>query len=232
MKIFASNGTFLLDKFNLLDAFIVILSFILNLSGIVAKGLGVLRLIRVGVITVRRITGKETIDPEGEVMKIMKKIEQLPHLSTSLKDKCTWAIEMIENNKLYDINLEMNNNDKNLDMEAKRWLHLASDASNDTTLWFERDLDDFLKEIHREIDENHIKQEEDDEKIKTILNLPTRKWNRLVKMLDNFDEWKFDIFKYYEILGESTLAHFSFRIFHKYSLFEKFNISEPNFLEL
>jgi len=125
----------------------------------------------------------------------------------------------------------MNNKDKNPEMEAKRWLHLASDKSNDTSLWFERDLDDFLKEIHRE-GEDQNKQEEDDEKIKGILKLQTRKWNRLVKMLDNFDDWNFDIFKYYEILGDSALAHFSFRIFHKYSLLDKFNISESNFLEL
>jgi len=85
VKTFASNGRYLFDKFNLLDAFIVIVSFILNLSGIVAKGLGVLRLIRVGVITVRRITGKEAIDPEGGVMKIMRQIENLPQLSTALK---------------------------------------------------------------------------------------------------------------------------------------------------
>jgi hypothetical protein len=59
MKTFASTFRYLFDKFNLFDAFIVIISFILNLMGIVAKGLGVLRLIRVGVITVRKITGKE-----------------------------------------------------------------------------------------------------------------------------------------------------------------------------
>jgi len=221
-----------LDKFNLLDALIVTVSFVLNIIGIVAKGLGVLRLIRVGVITVRKITGKETFDPEGGVMKIMRELEQLPQLSPALRAECTWAIEIIENNKLYDINLEMDNKDLNLEVEAKRWLYFASDASNDTTLWFERDLDDFLKEIHREVEEDRNKLEEDDEKIKRILNIQTRKWNRLIKILDNFDDWKFDIFKYYEILGDSTLAHFSFRVFHRYSLLEKFNISDSNFLEL
>ena len=36
----------------------------------------------------------------------------------------------------------------------------VDDAANDTTKWFERDLDDFLKEIHREPEENE-KDEED-----------------------------------------------------------------------
>ncbi len=43
------------------------------------------------------------------------------------------------------------------DMEAKAWLNITTEQANDTTLWFERDLDDFLKELHREdgeIDQN------------------------------------------------------------------------------
>lgn len=57
LKTFASNLRFLLDKFNMFDATIVIISFALNMAGIIAKGLGVLRLVRVVVITIRKITG-------------------------------------------------------------------------------------------------------------------------------------------------------------------------------
>lgn len=57
MKAFASNGMYFFDFFNCFDAIIVFVSEIFNLMGIVAKGLGVLRLIRVVVITVRKITG-------------------------------------------------------------------------------------------------------------------------------------------------------------------------------
>jgi hypothetical protein len=60
LKCFASNFMFLLlDGFNMFDATIVIASWFLNLSGITAKGLGVLRLIRVVVITMRSITGNK-----------------------------------------------------------------------------------------------------------------------------------------------------------------------------
>lgn len=52
LKTFASNLRFLFDKFNCFDAIIVIVSFSLNMSGIIAKGLGVLRLVRVVVITI------------------------------------------------------------------------------------------------------------------------------------------------------------------------------------
>lgn len=47
----------------------------------------------------------------------------------------------------------MSNEQKNMDMDAKAWLNITTDAANDTTNWFERDLDDFLKEIHRDNDE-------------------------------------------------------------------------------
>jgi hypothetical protein len=60
LKTFASNFMFLFDVFNAFDASIVLLSEILNIMGIIAKGLGVLRLIRVVVITVRKITGNQS----------------------------------------------------------------------------------------------------------------------------------------------------------------------------
>ena len=57
LKAFASTGMYFVDFFNCFDAIIVLSSEVLNLMGITAKGLGVLRLIRVVVITVRKITG-------------------------------------------------------------------------------------------------------------------------------------------------------------------------------
>lgn len=47
----------------------------------------------------------------------------------------------------------MSTEEKNMDMEAKAWLNITTEAANDTTTWFERDLDDFLKELHREAEE-------------------------------------------------------------------------------
>lgn len=57
LKIFASQGMYFFDFFNCFDGAIVFISFILNILEIVAKGLVVLRLIRVVVITIRKITG-------------------------------------------------------------------------------------------------------------------------------------------------------------------------------
>ena len=60
LKTFASSGMFLMDAFNTFDAIIVFLSWILMLFGITAKGLGVLRLIRVVVIIIRSITDNKS----------------------------------------------------------------------------------------------------------------------------------------------------------------------------
>jgi hypothetical protein len=61
----------------------------------------------------------------------------------------------------------MSSEEKNMDVEAKAWLNITTDPANDTTQWFERDLDDFLKEIHRENEEvDPNKQEEEEERIK------------------------------------------------------------------
>ena len=60
LKSFASNMMYLQDKFNMFDAVIVMISGILNLMGFIIKGLGVLRLIRVVVIILRKITGNQS----------------------------------------------------------------------------------------------------------------------------------------------------------------------------
>jgi hypothetical protein len=62
-------------------------------------------------------------------------------------------MDIIESNKLYELNLDTTNDEKNMDMEAKAWLNMTTEAANDTSAWFERDLDDFLKELHREAEE-------------------------------------------------------------------------------
>jgi len=57
-----------------------------------------------------------------------------------------------------------------MEMDAKYWLNVTTDVANDTTRWFERDLDDFLKEIHRDTDEvDHAKEDEEGERLKQIL---------------------------------------------------------------
>jgi hypothetical protein len=80
-------------------------------------------------------------------------LHDLPEISNSIKKEARFAINIIESNKLYDLNIDMNSEEKTMDAEAKSWLNITTEIANDTTLWFERDLDDFLKELHRENEE-------------------------------------------------------------------------------
>lgn len=121
-------------------------------------------------------------------------------------------------------------------MDAKAWLNMTTEIANDTTRWFERDLDDFLKEIHRDNEEvDPAKQDEEEEKLRQLIDCPQRLWNTVSKMMDDFDSttndavlWNFDVFKYVETLGASSLCHFGIRLFMRYGLIEKFGISEGN----
>jgi len=121
----------------------------------------VLRLIRVVVITIRKITGNtsklrhqtKNLNPVESVITLLQQISELKALPLAAKKEARWALDIIEANKLYALNFDISNEEKNMDAEAKAWLNMTTDAANDTTQWFERDLDDFLKEIHRENDE-------------------------------------------------------------------------------
>jgi len=76
------------------------------------------------------------------------------------------------------------------------------------------------------------KLEEEEERIKQIINVPTRKWTHATKVMDDFDKWEFDTFKYQDILGDQALMHFGFKLFQNYGLLEKFSIADGNFQNL
>ena len=108
LKTFASSGRFLMDGFNLFDAAIVIGSWALMIKGITFKGLGVLRLIRVVVITIRTIQGNKSrlrqaskqSSPVVQVLQILSKFENLP-VPNSIKKEAKFVALIIEDNKLY-----------------------------------------------------------------------------------------------------------------------------------
>ena len=65
-----------------------------------------------------------------------------------------------------------------------------------------------------------------------MINVSSRQWTALIKMMDQFDKWDFDTLTYSENLGESVLIHFGFKLFQSYGLCDKFSISEPNLVSL
>lgn len=135
-------------------------------------------------------------------------------MSNSVRKEAKFVIDIIESNKLYDLNIDMSSEEKNLDMEAKAWLNISTEAANDTTLWFERDLDDFLKELHRDSEEVDPHQlEEEEERIKQIIQINTRQWNLVLKMMESFEIWDFNTHTYVELLSEPAILHFGFKLF-------------------
>lgn len=50
-----------------------------------------------------------------------------------MKKEAKWVIEIIESNKLYALNFDMANEERNMDVEAKAWLNMTTEAANDTT---------------------------------------------------------------------------------------------------
>ena len=112
LKTFASSGQFLIDGFNLFDAAIVVVSWVLMIRGITFKGLGVLRLIRVVVITIRSITGNKTRlrhtkqnNPVDSVITILRQFQDLP-ISNSVKKESKLIAQIIEDSRLYELALD------------------------------------------------------------------------------------------------------------------------------
>ena len=72
-------------------------------------------------------------NPVESVIKILKGIVDAKELSNSIKKEAKWAIEIIESNKLYDLNFDMASEEKGMGVEAKAWLNMTTEAANDTT---------------------------------------------------------------------------------------------------
>ena len=133
LKTFSSSGAFLWDWFAFFDAAIVIVSYGLLLNGITQKGLGVLRLIRVVVITIRSITGKKSRlrhqskqqDPIGSVIQILTQMQDLP-IQNSIKKEAKLCAQLIGDSKLYELAMDQTGEGQQ-DMEAKAWLNITTE---------------------------------------------------------------------------------------------------------
>lgn len=62
--------------------------------------------------------------------------------------------------------------------------------------------------------------------------MSARQWSNILKIMDDFEKWEFDIFEYSSILGDNFLLHFSFRLFQMYGLLDKFSIADQNLVSL
>ena len=97
-------------------------------------------------------------------------------------------------------------------------------------------MEDYLKEMHKENDKEKVEDEED---LKALLNtrlveqgkevIPKWKWTKLATIIDGFETWEFDVFKYWDILEDKTLLHFGVKLFQNKGLLDKFSIPEHSF---
>ena len=74
--------------------------------------------------------------------------------------------------------------------------------------------------------------EEEEERLRQIMDVTARQWSNILKIMDEFEKWDFDLFEYCSLLGENFLLHFSFRLFQMYGLLEKFSIADQNMVSL
>ena len=240
MRIFAVSYLFFLDPFNIFDTTIVVLSFCLFFVGVSAGGLAVLRLMRLLRLLVvfrkvnnsskRKSRGKFTTALE-EALFILRDLRSIKKLTAKQKKELSWTINIIETNKLYEVNL-VQSQDKGsgttaIDMDSRRWLLLATSAACDPLQWFDRDLDDYLYERQRDGEPGEVK-EDFDRQIRAIVDMPERTHSQLEKIFDDVGKWRFNAFQYAEICGDQMIAHFLTRIFQFYNIMGKFEVPELN----
>lgn len=46
-----------------------------------------------------------------------------------------------------------------------------------------------------------------------MIDANARQWTNILKIMDEFEKWDFNVFEYCDILGDNVLIHFGFRLF-------------------
>jgi hypothetical protein len=129
IRIFGVGIGYLFDCMNLFDAIIIIVSLFLYIFGIVSKPLAVLRLIRILLVSVVKFTGNQfqlrfrrgEDDPVKALEEMLRDLLKETAFKKSIKDQLNWAIRVIEQNKLQD----MDSSKEKLDMYEETWLKVT-----------------------------------------------------------------------------------------------------------
>lgn len=233
-NVFVQSLGYYKDYFNVFDTIIVLVSFIMFFVGQNTKGLAVLRLLRlVRLVIVLRKVSVTKRNNSGyataleETLAILKTLKSEKKLNFRQKKELTWAIEIIESNKLYDVSIdqkiEKGSGQVSQDAEAKKWIAMATKTANDPLQWFDRDLDDYLYERKRDNDFGEDKGMFEEE-FRQHVPLPDRTHFQLEKIFDDIAKWRFNSFQYFEMCGNQMIAHFIFRLFHFYDILRKFQV--------
>jgi hypothetical protein len=234
VNLFVQGFQFYADVFNVFDTIVVLASFIIFFLQFSARGLAVLRLLRLVrlIIVLRKVSANKRANNGyatalEETLAILKNLKNEKKLNFRQKKELGWAIEVIENNKLYDVSMdqkvEKGSGQQSQDAEARKWIAQATKSANDPLQWFDRDLDDYLFERKRgnDLTENKNMMEEE---FKQHIVLETKAYYDLEKIFDDISKWRFDAFKFFEICGNQIISCMIFKLFNSYHITSKFEV--------
>lgn len=234
VNVFIQGARYYSDPFNIFDTLIVLASFIIFFFQFNARGLAVLRLLRlIRLIIVLRKVSANKRNSSGyataleETLAILKMLKTEKKLNFRQKKELGWAIEVIENNKLYDVSMDQKeqkgSGQQSQDAEAKKWIAITTKSANDPLQWFDRDLDDYLFERKRGNDLGENKNMMEDE-FKQHVPMDTKAYYDLEKVFEDITKWRFDAFKFYDICGSQIISCMIFKLFNSYDITSKFEV--------
>jgi hypothetical protein len=239
LSIFAWMWTHLCDKLNIIDAIVILVSFIFSLINLNIKGIGVLRLLRLirVIIFMRKVSEKkkqylDLIQQDKgvstNVPRVLGILEELladKGIPRSVKQDITWVTELIKNRKIYTTSMK--------DEEVIQF--------SEETLSWQREImnpDDFsavqrigaLKELAREKTLRRARQSSADmklhntdyynERVDEALNLSKDTQLAIVEALTSVDLWTWDVFQFYGVADEKAFAILGMKLLLKYDIYK------------
>eukprot|EP00826_Nyctotherus_ovalis_P018849 TRINITY_DN15719_c0_g1_i11.p1 TRINITY_DN15719_c0_g1~~TRINITY_DN15719_c0_g1_i11.p1 ORF type:complete len:363 (-),score=86.66 TRINITY_DN15719_c0_g1_i11:540-1628(-) len=236
IRIFGLGITYLFDFVNFLDLAIIIASLILYGIGSNSTLMIVLRLIKILLVIIVKFTGnqlhislrKKAADPLAELRAMLEDLMKETGIKRSVKAEISWAIDIIDQNRLTAIEYD----NSKLDMYEDMWLRRALGKDVDTKTWFDKDLEDALNEMHRE-NEDEAKLLPDNmakeiTEIRKHITLLGREPGIANKLWEEFKGIDFDENVFCDFMKDRALIYLGFKLFNHYDLFKKFGVLPDN----
>jgi len=244
MRFFGYGFVYLCDTWNIVDATVVVISFVFSVVRMSFKGVGILRLLRlIRVIMVMRKVSqskkklqqlrKDNKGVESNVPRVLELLEELSTEKTitrGLKQDIPWLIDLVQSRKLYTITMgevvdgEVGEYVKAWRTEIKKddeeFLIMPTNAGK------QQAKDKVMKRSRQSSVEMKMHGADMfNEKVNDSIKISGEELDRASNAMNNVDDWAWDVFAYSSEASAYAFPFLGMKLLLKYNIYATCNFN-------
>lgn len=244
MRFFGYAFVYICDKWNIVDATVVIISFIFSVVGMSFKGVGVLRLLRLirVIIVMRKVSQskkklqqlrKENKGVESNVPRVLELLEELgteKTISRMMKQDIVWLIDLVQSRKLYTISLGETVEGEVSEYVMAWRMEIKKDEEEflimPTTAGKQQAKDKIMKRSRQSSVEMKLHgADSDNDKVNDSIKISGEELDRASNAMNNVDDWAWDVFAYSSEASSYAFPFLGMKLLLKYNIYSVCNFN-------